>query len=69
MTPQAQTVILPLISQGALTPVEATEVYRIRHLSSKMFELEEQGFSVMTQLCKDAVGQYYTRYFLASLKA
>lgn len=67
MTPQAKTVLTHLTKHGALTPVEASTVYRIRHLPSKIFEVKKAGHPVKTTIKRDATGQRYARYEMVAI--
>lgn len=73
MSPQCTTVLNHLRKTGSITGVEAESVHRIRHLPSRIFELnrqrDEKGrrISIDPTTQHDVTGQRYVRYFLRSV--
>jgi hypothetical protein len=65
MTPQAMTILAHLMQAGPLTGVEAEQVYRVRHLPARIFELRNAGHRIHSAVKHDATGQRYTRYSIA----
>lgn len=64
MATQLETVRRHLRDHGTLTSVEASEVYKIRRLASRVHELRAEGLKVRSVRRKDATGQRYIRYKL-----
>ena len=64
MTPQSTTILKHLQQAGHITPVEAATVYKARHLPSKIFEIKQAGYGVVTTMKKDLTGQRYASYSL-----
>lgn len=64
MTPQAQIVLNHLERVGNITPVEASTVYKVRHLPRRIADLKDAGYEIVTQMKKDLAGQRYARYVL-----
>ena len=64
MTPQSTTILKHLQVAGHITPVEAATVYKARHLPSKIFEIKQAGYDVVTTMKKDLTGQRYASYSL-----
>jgi hypothetical protein len=64
VTPQSTTILKHLKAVGHITPVEAAAVYKARHLPSKIFEIKEHGYPVVTTIKRDLTGQKYASYSL-----
>lgn len=62
--PQTKLVLEHLQHYGSISAVEATAVYRIRHLPRRITDLNQAGVSVASVWKKDPTGQRYKRYFL-----
>lgn len=62
MTPQANTVLRHIRSQGSITGVEAEQVHLVRHLPSRIFEIKKSGVSIKAERKMDLNGQRYARY-------
>ena len=61
---QAGIVLEHLFAKGSISQVEAAEVYKIRRLASRIFELREAGWNIESQSKKDMAGQRYVRYYI-----
>ena len=66
MTPQVQTVFKHLVLEGSITPMVAAGIYKIRSLPPRIADLKEAGVKVERVLLKDATGQRYASYSMAS---
>jgi hypothetical protein len=64
MTPQAQTILKHLKTQGSITQAEANLIYKIRALPRRILDLKEAGCKIASVLKVDATGQRYARYSL-----
>lgn len=62
LSPQAALVRDHLYQEAHLTPWQATGVYHIRSLSSRISELRRAGYDITKQHRTDAKGQRYVRY-------
>ena len=65
LTPQAKTVLLHLRRKGHVSPAEALIVYGISRLAACIYEIRKAGYTVDSELRRDAQGHKYTNYKLA----
>jgi len=61
--PQWLLVAKHLLRHPHITPAEAKEVYGIRRLAARVYDLEMRRIPVGRGLAKDDVGTRYMRYF------
>lgn len=66
MKPQTQEILIHLEKHGSITPIQAEAVYKCRSLTSRIAELRKSGFAISRLLKKDATGQRYATYTLAT---
>ncbi len=66
INPQAQIgkVLIHLLRHDSITQLEATELYRVHRLASRINDLKNLGVTVMKQKMVDATGVRYVRYSL-----
>lgn len=64
ISPQCQIVLRHLSDPtfGSITGAEASTVYRIRHLPSRIWDLKDAGVAIKTERKVDPTGQRYVRY-------
>lgn len=56
-------------SRPSITAIEASAMYRIRSLSRRINDLEEDGYRFSREPRRDERGQRYTRYHYLGRKA
>ena len=66
---QARKVLRHLEQHGSISNMEALIVYSIPRLAACVYELRKQGFTVVTDVLKDAQGHKYSRYSMKLRRA
>jgi len=56
--------ILEHLKVRGISQVEAQEVYKIRRLSARIFEMKKDRFPIKAVLKKDMENQRYAKYYL-----
>lgn len=70
LTPQAKTVLAHLRRpNGHISPAEALIVYGISRLAACIYEIRQAGYTVMSEMRRDAQGHKYTNYKLDKTNA
>jgi hypothetical protein len=64
MKPQTNLILRHLQHYGHITGVEASAVYKVRSLPTRITELKKIGHHVVRVYHKDATGQRYAKYYL-----
>lgn len=64
LSPQARIVLNHLQAVGSITAVEASAVHRVRSVSRRITEINDEGFRIRKEHKRDVNGQRYVRYVL-----
>ena len=64
--PASVTILNHLRRIGDISAIEASALYRSRSLSRRITDIRQAGYDVISTLKRDATGQRYARYSLAS---
>lgn len=66
LNPEAQTgkLLIHLLRYGAITQLEANELYRIHRLASRINDLKNLGVTIQRSTLTDPTGVRYVRYAL-----
>lgn len=62
---QREQILSHLQSYGTISPLEARHVYGIERLASRIDELKQSGFQIVTTMKKDAKQRRYAEYTFA----
>jgi hypothetical protein len=62
---QRETILNHLQRFGTISPLEASHVYGVQRLASRIDELRQLGIAIITNMKKDARGHRYADYILA----
>jgi hypothetical protein len=62
---QRQTIISHMKRYGSISPLEARHVHGIERLASRIDELRQEGFQIVTTMKRDAKGKRYASYEFA----
>lgn len=63
---QHELIIEHFRSGKTLSQMEATGLYRISRLASRVDELRKQGWPILTEMREDRTGRRYARYSLVT---
>lgn len=61
---QTRTILAHLKSYDSISPVEALVSHGISRLAPAIYELRQAGYSITTNMKRDAVGHHYARYII-----
>ena len=61
---QVSQLINYLQNNETISQLEARHVFGVERLSSRMWDIKQQGFDIQAKRCTDCMGKRYTRYSL-----
>jgi len=65
MATQKELILNHLRHLGSISGMEASNLYKVRSLSSRISELKKTGLVIISERKHDITGQLYVRYRLA----
>lgn len=64
-TNQCNPILNHIILKGSISPLEADSLYRVKRLTSRVYDLKRLGVNLIAEMRKDATGKKYCRYYIA----
>jgi len=64
MAPQTRAIAIHLTKAGNISGVEASAMFKTRHLPARIKELRDAGVAIKSDTKYDTTGQRYVRYVL-----
>ena len=62
---QCNPILNHIIMKGSISPLEADSLYRVKRLTSRVYDLKRLGVNLIAEMRKDATGKKYCRYYIA----